>query len=107
VDTNSFLQGLAVGAGGMLLATLWVVVNRAWRHAFFSGAAVPLAVILGMRLRGTPPALIIDAYVALKKRGREASLDVVEATYLADAGRSLDPDDLANLVDQHLGSRSS
>jgi uncharacterized protein YqfA (UPF0365 family) len=99
---GQFLLGLVVGIGGTLVLVVWMVVNRSWRHAVFAGAPLPWTAILGMRLRGTPPALIVDSYVALVKRGRTPDWGMVEATYLANAGRRLDVSDLVSLVEQEL-----
>jgi hypothetical protein len=45
----------------------------------------PVGELMGMRLRGTPPALIADAPIALAKRGRPATLQ--PAPGLAPAAR--------------------
>jgi uncharacterized protein YqfA (UPF0365 family) len=101
-----FLLGLVIGIGGTLVLVVWMVVNRSWRHAVFAGAPLPWPAILGMRLRGTPPALIVDSYVALVKRGKSPDLGMVEATYLAHPGRRLEVNDLVALVEQELAKRA-
>jgi uncharacterized protein YqfA (UPF0365 family) len=100
---GQFLLGLVIGIGGTLLLVVWLVVNRSWRHATFAGAPLPWPAILGMRLRGTPPALIVDAYVALVKRGKSPDWGIIEATYLAHPGRRLDVSALVSLIEQQSG----
>ena len=93
-----FLIGVAVGGIAMLLLVLWIVANRAWRHARFNALHIPFAAVVGMRLRGTPPSLISDAYVALAKRGLQVEWPAVEATYLAHRRHDIAPAELADLV---------
>ena len=100
---TEFLIGLAIGAAGTLVLITWLVINRSWRHARFAGARIPWPVILGMRLRGTPATLIVDAYVSLIKRGRTVAVGLVEAVYLAHHERRLDSGALVALVEHQLG----
>jgi hypothetical protein len=57
-----------------------------------------------MRLRGTPPSLIIDAYIALQKRGRSVGTAIVETVYLANPSSAMTPGDLVELVELELAS---
>ena len=100
---SEYLIGLVIGAGGTLALVVWLVTNRSWRHARFAGAAIPWPAVLGMRLRGTPAILIVDAYVSLVKRGRSVALGRVEAVYLAHRNRAPDAAALAALVEEQLG----
>jgi uncharacterized protein YqfA (UPF0365 family) len=102
-----FFVGMAVGGGSVVAVTIWIVVNRGWRHATFSGAPLPLLAILGMRLRGSPPTLLIDAYVALHKRGRNVDIAVVEAVYLANKLAHMDAIALAHLVEEEQARNDS
>ena len=99
---ETFWLGLVIGAAVTLTSVILLLVSRAWRHAFFSGAPIPLSTIVGMRLRGTPPSLIIDAYVALVKRGRTVDCSMIEATYLSEAGVLTKAHELADLVEKRL-----
>ena len=99
---GQFLLGLVVGAGALLALVVWLALNRSWRHAVFAGAPIPWPAIIGMRLRGTPPGLIVDAYVALVKRGKSLDWSLVEAAYLANRGRRLDVPQLVALVEDAL-----
>jgi uncharacterized protein YqfA (UPF0365 family) len=102
MDGASFLIGLAVGVVVTLMLVIWLVINRAWRHATLSYAHIPWTAILGMRLRGTPPTLIADAFVALRKRGKNVDVSVVEAAYLTEAGRQITAHELVAIVEKHL-----
>ncbi len=100
---TQLLVGFVIGAVATLALVLWVVVNRSWRHATFSGAPIPWLAIAGMRLRGTPTALIVDAYVTLVKRGRSVTWDQVEAAYLAQGDRRVNIQHLVGVVERSLG----
>ena len=78
----TFEQGVMAGAGGVAAILILIFILRPWRRAMFSGAYLPLGYIIGMRLRGTPPCLLVDAYIELIKRGNQISMDVVECLYL-------------------------
>ena len=97
-----FVVGMAAGAVGMFGFTLWIVTIRGWRHATFSGAPLPLPMILGMRLRGSPVDLIVDTHVALRKRGHDIEVQLVEKTYLANRSERMDVMTLVSLVERHL-----
>lgn len=101
----SFLLGAAVGAAAVLSITLWLLLNRSWRHATFSGVPIPLGGILGMRLRGTPPGTIVDAAVILAKRGHSIDWPSVEAAFLSAGDRRLDSHDLVSMVERELESK--
>jgi len=94
-----FLLGVAVGFAAALGLVGFLVVNRSWRHATFAAAPIPWGGILGMKLRGTPPELIADAYVSLTKRGRAVDWSIVEATYLAHRRANMTSPELARLVE--------
>lgn len=98
IDQDSFRLGVGAGAGlvGLLLLTLFIL--KQWIRALFSGAAVPFATIVGMRLRGNPPALLIDAYIQLRKIGVMVGIDFVEVVYIANKTKASTPDMLAKLV---------
>ena len=96
------LVSVALGATFVLmtLGYLWVV--RPWVRAFSSGTFVPLLYILGMRLRGTPPGLLIDAYIALLKAGETVDLALVEAVYLANRSADRNEQDLVHKVEEAM-----
>lgn len=97
---------LTIALGFFFLLFLWFAVFwvtfRPWLRAFLGGAPVPLVNILAMRLRGNPPGLLIDVFLALRQRGIAATMQDVEKTYIARKGEGLDVSRLADLVEQRL-----
>lgn len=99
---GAFLGGVAVGFVVGLAAVAWLVANASWRRANLAGVRVPLLGIVGMRLRGTPPDLIVDATVALHKRGHTTPWTRVEAAFLAHGDRRIDYLDLLAVVEREV-----
>ncbi len=58
--------------------------------------------LVGMRLRGVPPMTVVDAYVALRKLNVPATLDHVQAFYLAHRANIKNEQDLVRLVCDHF-----
>ena len=54
-----------------------------WIRALMSGARVPLASLIGMKLRRVPPSLIVEARIMLIKAGLRIATDELEAHFLA------------------------
>ncbi len=82
-DMYVFLGGVVGGALLILLAQFMVYVVHPWFKALLVGARVPAILIVAMRFRGSPPSLLIDAHVQLRKRGRVFTMAQVETTYVA------------------------
>lgn len=99
---GAFALGFGVGLIVTGVGVAWLVASGSWRKAKFSGISIPLAGIVGMRLRGTPPDLIVDAAVAVEKRGFAAPWMQVEAVYLAQGNARMDSHELAALVEKAL-----
>jgi uncharacterized protein YqfA (UPF0365 family) len=89
---------LAVAVFGLLVLTFFAAIARPWIRAAASGAPISIFSILGMRLRGSSPTLVIDAYIALKRAGVAADIYVVEGTYIDHRTRIRSRDDLIELV---------
>jgi uncharacterized protein YqfA (UPF0365 family) len=100
MDDRSFKLGVAVGVAVVLLLQFILLVFKPWRRAFFSGAAVPLANIVGMRLRGNPPMLLVDAFILLRKHEVDVSIDMVEVVYVTNRTRASSPEALMQLVQE-------
>ena len=83
---------------------LYLSVFRLWIRAKMSGGRISVFDILGMHLRGNPPSLLVDAYLALLMQGVQTSLGKVERTYIAHRAQVADAGDLVRLV--HEGTRS-
>lgn len=104
---SGFVVGLGVGVVVSLVGIAWLVANASWRKANLAGVSIPILGIVGMRLRGTPPALVIDATVTLAKRGREVDWRQVEAAYLAHGNERMDSYELVEIVDREVTSKGA
>jgi uncharacterized protein YqfA (UPF0365 family) len=95
-----------IGLGFFLFLFVFVAsLLRPWLRAFLSGVPVSVLRILGMRLRGTPPDVVIDALVTLAHGGYECDshrMSLAESTYLAQRGRIESAADLADIVEKQL-----
>ena len=106
MDTPQLLLMLAVIVTViMAFVTIGVLafVIRPWVRAFTSGAPVSFLSILGMRLRGNPPSLLIDAYGTLKRAGVHATISEVELTYMDNRTRVRTSPDLVSLIQMKVG----
>ena len=56
---------------------------RVWIKALAAKAKVSIASLIGMKLRGVPPSLIVDARIRAVKAGLDLSTDQLESLYLA------------------------
>jgi uncharacterized protein YqfA (UPF0365 family) len=106
LDGRSFAIGATVGAGAVLLLLLALLVLAPWVRACLSGYPVHIMMVLGMRLRGVSPALVLDACVMLVKRGIKVPTADVECTYLARRGEITNSDQLAAVVERELEARA-
>ncbi len=86
----------------LVVAIIFFTALRPWIRGLTGGAYVPLLNILGMRLRGCPPGLIIDTLVTLHHRGLGATIEEVESTYLAHRDERLETAQLADFVEERL-----
>lgn len=107
LDPGSFVLGVLFTAVIVLILHFVMFLLKPWRHAFFSGTPVPMIAIIGMRLRGNPPMLLIEAYGRLRRSGVETSMSEVEAVYLQDRGRGPDVDALVELVRHYRRERGA
>jgi uncharacterized protein YqfA (UPF0365 family) len=72
---------------------------RPWLRARLGGGSdVQVAHVIGMRLRGNPAMLLVDAYLKLLHSGKQTTIQMVESCYIANKGRVLDVDTLVMLV---------
>ncbi|OQA27198.1 MAG: SigmaW regulon antibacterial [Verrucomicrobia bacterium ADurb.Bin345] len=72
---------LAVGV--LVILGLFFYFLKVWVRAWMSDARVSLFNLVGMKLRGVAPTLIVDARIRLVKAGLELGTDDLEAHYLA------------------------
>jgi hypothetical protein len=98
----AFMAGLFIGMAGKLLAI------GPWLRVVFSGGDVRLMHIIGMRLRGSPLDLIIDAYLSLVHSDVSVPIAHVESLYIANKSRVFSAQDLVGIVKEHFaGQRGS
>jgi uncharacterized protein YqfA (UPF0365 family) len=91
----------------VLLAALkfLALVVRHWLREFLHGLPVSLFQILGMRLRGNPPFVMIDAYIQLRRAGEEVTLTELEHTYIDSRSRIFTGAELVNVFESRFKSR--
>jgi uncharacterized protein YqfA (UPF0365 family) len=98
MELIAFLAGYIAGLATLIL--FWIVgfILGPWARAFTSGAAVPVATIVGMRLRRTPAHLLIDAYVRLAKKDMKPKMDDIELLYINNREKIHTAADLVDLA---------
>jgi uncharacterized protein YqfA (UPF0365 family) len=72
---------LAIGV--LILLGIFLYFLKVWVRAWMSGARVSMFNLLGMKLRGIPPTLVVDARIRAVKAGLDVSTDLLEAHFLA------------------------
>lgn len=84
---ESFTQvtGLVVLIGAVILFGMlnYFVPIGLWITAYFSGVAVSLVTMIGMRLRKVPPRSIINPLINATKAGLDLKIEEMEAHFLA------------------------
>ena len=73
-------------------------VVRAWLTAQFHGNHLPFWELMGMRGRGTPPDIVVDAHVMITRTGQAISIPMLEDLYITEQSRIHDAFDLVHLV---------
>jgi uncharacterized protein YqfA (UPF0365 family) len=66
-----------------VMILMWAVPVRLWIEAIFSGVAVGLGTLVGMRLRKVNPSAIVRPQIAATKAGLSLSIGELEAHFLA------------------------
>ena len=94
----TFEQGVTVGAGGVLALLVVLLLLGPWLRAMFSGGALPLATIIGIRLRGNPVYLLIDTHLALLKSGEVLPFPALEAAFIKHRSQVRRMEDLINII---------
>lgn len=102
IEIRSFALGAFAGIGLMLMLQIIFNLLRPWVYAITCDAPVSLLHMLGMKLRNSPPRLLIDAYVILKKIPVEVSIDCVEVVYIQNKRSADNAEKLARLVQEQL-----
>ena len=79
--SNPIYIALLVGLGLILIFALGFL--PVWTRAMLTGAPVGLGDLIGMRLRGVPYAVVVDARIAAHKAGIPIGEDMIDGHYLA------------------------
>ena len=87
-----------LGLFALVMLTVLIQLVRPWLRAILHGTPVTLLQIVGMRLRGNPPSLLIDACVSLNRGGVSATIANVENVYIDHKNRVLTSEDLVEWV---------
>ena len=77
---------LIIGGVAVLVSLFvvgYLVPLRLWLAAKLSRAGVGIPTLVAMRMRGVPPAVIVDARISAVKAGLEVSSDELESHFLA------------------------
>jgi uncharacterized protein YqfA (UPF0365 family) len=69
-----------------------------WIRALLSGVPVSLFDLIGMRMRGTPAKLVVDALIVLRHGGVSTTAREVESLYLAHKESVASAGDLVQIV---------
>ena len=98
--TNLFIVLAIITIFISLILAIFIVLLLPWLRAFLQGSPVSLPHIVAMRLRGTPPTLVIEAYATLKRSGMSTTAANIEKKYLDNKHRIFTSQDLVALVIQ-------
>jgi uncharacterized protein YqfA (UPF0365 family) len=93
-----FSAGLCCGLSFVVMPILFFLVTTPWLKGYLSSANVPMLSIVGMRLRGSPVGMLVDTQIALVQSGIQANIRQVEAAYLANRHRIVQPGDLYEIL---------
>lgn len=93
-----FIAGYIAGLATVILFWVAGFILGPWARAFTSGAPVSVGTIVGMRLRRTPPHLLIDAYIRLVKKDMKPKMHDIELLYIAHREKIHTAADLVDLA---------
>jgi uncharacterized protein YqfA (UPF0365 family) len=91
----------------LLSIAFLVLVVKPWLRAFLHGTPVSLIHVVGMRLRGTPPSIVIDAYIQLHRAGLRPSIVELESCYVDSRIRIITSWDLVDVFSRDENERLS
>jgi uncharacterized protein YqfA (UPF0365 family) len=89
----------------IVVASFFLILFRPWLRGFLSGAPITIFQLIGMRLRGVPTGMVVDAVITLVHRGHPHTPRLardVESTYLAQRGFIESSTQLADMVEKQL-----
>ena len=83
MPTPMLVLSLILGLAALILIGIFLHFIKLWIRARVSDARVSLVNLIGMKLRGVPPPLIVDGRIRAAKAGIPVSTDDLEALFLA------------------------
>ncbi len=89
----------------LVMAAVFVLLARPWIRALTHGTPVSIIQIVGMRLRGNPPSLLVDAYITLKRAEITITMGEVENAYIDAGNRISTSGDLVELLKRGAQAR--
>ena len=98
---------LAMNVALLIFLLLLLKPVRLWGQALRGNTRVSLLDIIGMKLRGCPPQLIVHAMIALTQRGVKVTAQEAQRYYLAAVSRGERIDTAAELADLIEDARRS
>jgi uncharacterized protein YqfA (UPF0365 family) len=102
---NAFTILLLVIALAVLVAcVLSSLLIPIWIKALASGVPISILRLVGVRLRGHPARLLVDAHILLVKQGEVATLDETEYLFMQNRNRIHYAEDLVRLVKEKARS---
>ena len=90
----------------LLVAIVFILFLRIWIKAMMSAVPIPIFRIIGIKLRGNPANLLVDAHILLAKQKVATSLDETEFTYMENRNRIHSAEDLVRLVREKKARKS-
>jgi hypothetical protein len=100
LEPFSFISGCVAGSAGVGLLYLGFMIVHPWIRMKLCGGKGTLLYLVAMRFRGTPVAMIVDAYVSLLQSCAIISLREVEAHYVANQSRIISSTDLMDSMSE-------
>ena len=91
-----------LGCFFLVVVVLYVLLLRPWLRAILHGLSVTLLQIVGMRLRGHSPLLLIDACISLRREGASVTIVDVENVYSDHKNMIVTSDDLVRWVKKNV-----
>ena len=98
LDQRSFQAGTCFGlaVAAFLAFAFWVA--SPWVRSLLSGGRLSAFHVVGMRLRGSPVNLLLDAHLSLVHDGHSVPIEDIESKYVAHRTEVVSSKDLVDLV---------
>jgi uncharacterized protein YqfA (UPF0365 family) len=97
-DLLALVAALVVLLIMLAMFAVFLAFFRDWIRAFLYGCHVSIFTLIGARLRGNPPGLLVDAYISLRRAGFHATMRDVENTYIDARPRAETSDELVEIL---------